>query len=99
MGRGWRSRRCFVGYSRYARHLSRDHVCNSPSTKSYSVRCAGSVAYHARPILWQLMLINQLRLCRACMPSITLPYLHHFLYLHVKLTASKQGAVIVVASC
>ncbi|KAL4767490.1 hypothetical protein BDW60DRAFT_199962 [Aspergillus nidulans var. acristatus] len=33
------------------------------------------------------------------MPSITSLYLYYFLHLHVKLTASKQGAVIVVASC
>ncbi|KAL4766721.1 hypothetical protein BDW60DRAFT_201948 [Aspergillus nidulans var. acristatus] len=45
------------------------------------------------------MSINRLGPCRAWVPSITSPYLHDFLYLHVKLTASKQGAVIVVASC
>ncbi|KAL4766695.1 hypothetical protein BDW60DRAFT_202029 [Aspergillus nidulans var. acristatus] len=44
------------------------------------------------------MLINQLGPCRACMPSITSPYLHYFLHLHVKPTTSEQGAVIVVAS-
>jgi hypothetical protein len=34
MGRGWRSKQCFVGYGGYVRHLSHGHVCSSASMKS-----------------------------------------------------------------